>query len=587
MKCKKNKRTLKKRIRTVVSLCILFTVIFFGGLIISLSAMFIRTPAEYITNYVSFSIANEMNSQYFLKQYNIPGLEKFKPDTPKARDWFETLKDYQNPKDFMKLNHKRFEQTDHENDKPGNRTRKSASHDDIEKVPEIFNTPFIGSLVIELNSQVVFSNIYQESTFSDFKLPDESAANSSSDKSDPLKHMLEYFSSIRSYSPLFDSNGVQIGTVSAGVNPYYLLAIYIITVFLIVLAGLFSLIVSNIISKFLTIPAISPLYHLEETFRKIASEDFNPTDIRHIQLKRPLREIENLVNSTNLIMEKLNDYNKTLSDQKLLVESQNEELEAQNEELAESKRQIEEAQALLVQSENMASIGQLTAAITHEINTPLGAINSNVQLCDLLMNSLLSNSTVQADTELFDNLSQIREANSINVFACQRVAEIIKSLKTFSRLDQAEFQEANLIDSLKSVLVLTSNLWKKKISVHEDYEPIPLVKCFPGLLNQVFMNIIVNAIQSIENKGDIYIRTYTDDSSVFVSIKDTGSGIKEENLSRIFESGFSTKGAGLGMGLGLSICKNIVRKHNGDIEVRSEIGNGTEFIVRIPLNPEN
>ena len=222
----------------------------------------------------------------------------------------------------------------------------------------------------------------------------------------------------------------------------------------------------------------------------------------------------------------MKQYSHLLEDQKIILENQNEELEAQNEELTDSKRKIEDAQTMLVQSENMASIGQLTAAITHEINTPLGAISSNVQLYDMLINLLHENNLIHTNPELFDVVERMKETNSINIMACQRVIEIIKSLKTFSKLDQAEFQEVNITDGIKSVLILTSNLWKNKIKIHEDYGDIPIVKCFPGLLNQVFMNILVNAIQAVKDKGDIYIKTFVDNEYLNVSIKDTGIGIR-------------------------------------------------------------
>jgi signal transduction histidine kinase len=149
----------------------------------------------------------------------------------------------------------------------------------------------------------------------------------------------------------------------------------------------------------------------------------------------------------------------------------------------------------------MASVGQLTAAITHEINTPLGAIHSNAQIFDMLLNKLMGFNSINNDKELGDTAQQMKEANDISIMACDRVSQIIKSLKNFSKIDQAEFQEADLDEGVRSVLVLTSNLWKRKITIHEEYGSLPMVRCYPGLLNQVFMNLVVNAIQSIEKKG--------------------------------------------------------------------------------------
>jgi signal transduction histidine kinase len=232
----------------------------------------------------------------------------------------------------------------------------------------------------------------------------------------------------------------------------------------------------------------------------------------------------------------------------------------------------------------MASVGLLTAAITHEINTPMGAINSNVQIEDMLLNELMANPAVQSNEELNAMLGQLNEANGVNLTACSRIIEIIKSLKTISRLDQADFQEADINEGIRSVLVLTNNLLKRRITVHEDFGSIPPVKCFPGQLNQVFMNIIVNASQAIEGEGEIFIRTYQKDRDIYISIRDTGTGIREENLTKIFDPGFTTKGIGVGLGLGLYISYNIIQNHKGEISVSSEYGKGAEFTIRIPMD---
>ena len=334
---------------------------------------------------------------------------------------------------------------------------------------------------------------------------------------------------------------------------------------------------------FLIIPIINPLKQLETKFRAIAEGDQETAENTQIVLKKPLREIESLASSTNSIMTKLMGYNEMLENQKIALENQNAELEVQNEELMESKQQIHKQQAQLVQSEKMASVGLLTAAITHEINTPIGAINSNAQLEEMVLGVLLNHPAVESDDELIIMFSQLKEANEVNLMACKRIIEIIKSLKSFSRLDQAEFQEADIKESIKSVLVLTNNLLKRRITVHEDYGDIPKVKCFPGQLNQVIMNIIVNATQAIEGEGEIYIKTYQLDSDLCISIRDTGIGIKEENISKIFDPGFTTKGVGVGLGLGLYISYNIIQNHNGQISVISEPGKGAEFTIKIPL----
>lgn len=307
--------------------------------------------------------------------------------------------------------------------------------------------------------------------------------------------------------------------------------------------------------------------------------------------------MESLADSTNTIIRKLHDYGavlenqnklleeqkETVENQKDILESQNAELEMQNEELINSKNKIQQQQGQLIQSEKMASVGMLTAAITHEINTPMGAINSNAQLEDMVLESMAGNRIIQEDEELSSLFARLKEVNDINLIACDRIIEIIKSLKSFSRLDQAEFQEANINDGIKSVLVLTRNLLKNRITVHEDYAELPMVKCFPGQLNQVIMNIVVNASQAIEGEGDLYIRTYQGENNVYIAIKDTGIGIRQEDISKLFDPGYTTKGVGVGLGLGLYLSYNIMHGHKGDITVNSEVGKGAEFILRIPM----
>jgi signal transduction histidine kinase len=285
-------------------------------------------------------------------------------------------------------------------------------------------------------------------------------------------------------------------------------------------------------------------------------------------------------------MKKLNGYNEILESQKVVLENQNAELEAQNTELLESKDKIQKQQAQLIQSEKMASVGLLTAAITHEINTPIGAINSNSQMVELLLQQLTDNPTIQSEGNLKEVFDQLTEVNNINLTACGRITEIIRSLKSFSRLDQAEFQDADINEGIKSVLVLTNNLLKRRITVHEEYEELPPVRCFPGQLNQVIMNIIVNASQAINGEGEIFIHTYQQDGYLYISIRDTGAGIAKEDMQKIFEPGFTTKGVGIGLGLGLYISYNIIRNHSGEILVNSEPGKGAEFIVMIPMNNE-
>jgi signal transduction histidine kinase len=407
-----------------------------------------------------------------------------------------------------------------------------------------------------------------------------------SDEQVDIKKLSGFYEDTEAIKPILDSNSNQIGSITVRVNSRIIMGIMVPILVVIIFLSIVALIIAKILSMFLVIPIINPLNQLEKKVKAIADEDHETAASTQIILKKPLREIESLADSTNAIMKKLNSYNEMLENQKRALENQNAELEAQNDELMGSKLQIQKQQSQLVQSEKMASVGLLTAAITHEINTPIGAINSNVQLADMLLNGLMEYVSTQSDDELSLMLSQLKEINDVNLVACSRIIEIIKSLKSFSRLDQAEFQEANINEGIKSVLVLTNNLLKRRIKVHEELGDIPPVKCFPGQLNQVFMNIIVNASQAIEGEGEIFIHTYEQERHIIIKIKDTGTGIKEEHISKIFDPGFTTKGVGVGLGLGLYITYNIIQNHNGEISVVSELGKGTEFIIKIPMDNE-
>lgn len=395
-----------------------------------------------------------------------------------------------------------------------------------------------------------------------------------------LSELVEVMSAAQ---PIFDEQDNQIGTVSVSVNPQ-IIAIIALPILVVVGLSIIALIIAKILSLFLTIPIINPILQLETKMKALADDDEETASSTQLVLKKPLREIESLAESTNEIMNRLHSYNLRLEDQNDALERQNAELEVQNDELERSRDQIQKQQAQLVQSEKMASVGLLTAAITHEINTPIGAINSNAQIEDMLLSQLTGHAMVKADKELADMLTQLKEVNDINLTACQRITEIIKSLKSYSRLDQAEYQEADINEGIKSVLVLTNNLLKKRIKVHEEYGDIGPVKCFPGQLNQVFMNIIVNASQAIEGEGEIFIQTTRKENDIIISIRDTGTGIKSEDIPKIFDPGFTTKGVGIGLGLGLYISYNIIQNHNGEISVLSEPGKGTAFIIRIPID---
>ena len=260
-----------------------------------------------------------------------------------------------------------------------------------------------------------------------------------------------------------------------------------------------------------------------------------------------------------------------------------------NRALEETNRHLREAQAQLVQSAKMASLGNLVAGVAHEINTPIGAANSAADVSgrciDRIVDVLDHNETVAAiveDAQFQKALKLLKDSNQIAVTAGERIARIVRTLRNFARLDESDFQEADVHEGLDSTLTLLHHELKNRISVVKEYGEIPPICCYPNELNQVFMNLLVNAIQAIEGQGTIRIETTVDRAYVYVKISDTGVGIPPRDIDRIFDPGFTTKGVGVGTGLGLSISYNIVQKHRGKIEVESEVGKGSTFTVRIP-----
>ena len=525
----KNRRTLKKRIKRATSLSAMITVLFMSGVIIFIILVASQSFAAYQAEVVSYSIQKEINSGKAILPLGISNIDDLKENNPHLKRWVEDINNKTIINTFIPY------------------------YSDINKL----------YIKIEMKDKIIYSNEVEEPYNEDID---------------------EFYKDTESIKPIFDANNNEIGQISVRVNPRFLFAMVMPLMGVIVFLGLVAMIISKILSMFLVIPVINPIKQLETKVRALADGDQETAANTQLVLKKPLREIESLADSTNSIMNKLKGYNDLLEKQKFVLENYNSELEVQNEELIESKQQIQQQQAQLIQSEKMASVGLLTAAITHEINTPIGAINSNAQLEEMILGVLLNHPAVVADDELIILFAQLKEANETNLMACKRIIEIIKSLKSFSRLDQADFQEADINEGIKSVLVLTNNLLKRRITVHEDYGNIPRVKCFPGQLNQVFMNIIVNASQAIEGEGELFIRTCQQDRYICVNIRDTGIGIKEENLSKIFDPGFTTKGVGVGLGLGLYISYNIVQNHNGIITVKSEEGKGAEFTIKIPMD---
>ena len=259
-------------------------------------------------------------------------------------------------------------------------------------------------------------------------------------------------------------------------------------------------------------------------------------------------------------------------------------------ELAEANQERRATQAQLVQSEKMASLGSLVAGIAHEINTPVGAMtsmhNTLVRGVEKLKEHLeTSNPELFAnDKKLLKIFGVINDANQVINSGATRVGEIVRRLRSFARLDEAELKNVDIHEGLEDTLTLVHHQIKHHIEIVRDYGDLPEISVYPSRLNQVFLNLLNNARQAISDADTITIRTAVEDDRVTVAIRDDGAGIAPENLAKVFDPGFTTKGVGVGTGLGLSICYQIIQDHHGTITAESTLGEGTRFTIRLPMN---
>ncbi len=282
-------------------------------------------------------------------------------------------------------------------------------------------------------------------------------------------------------------------------------------------------------------------------------------------------------------------------------------LQMKNNELEEAYKEISYTQAKVVQQEKMATIGQLAAGVAHEVNNPTGFISSNLGTLDRYSNRLAEFINVQSEElesvqspETLEKLKGIRKKLKIDYViedindlikesleGADRIKNIVQNLKSFARVDESDCKPADINECIESTLNIIWNELKYKATIEKEYGELPLTRCYPQQLNQVFMNLLVNAGHAIEKQGEIKIKTWNGDGFVNVLISDTGQGIPEDKVDKIFDPFFTTKEAGIGTGLGLSISHDIVKKHEGDISVETKFGEGTKFTVKIPVVEED
>lgn len=286
-------------------------------------------------------------------------------------------------------------------------------------------------------------------------------------------------------------------------------------------------------------------------------------------------------------------------------------LRESREDLKKTVEQLKITQNQLLQQEKMASIGQLAAGVAHEINNPMGFITSNLSTLKDYMKKITEYNTICGESvqgikaidhervkecvqkiedsfkklQLDFILGDIADLIEESLEGAGRVRKIVTDLKSFSHQDDEKLQEADINQGLLSTINIVWNELKYKATLTKELGDLPLVRCYPQKLNQVFMNILINAGHAIEEQGEIRVKSAVADERVFIEISDTGCGIPQENINRIFEPFFTTKEVGKGTGMGLSLAYDIIHnKHGGEITIESHVGKGTTFRIHIPIN---
>ena len=333
-------------------------------------------------------------------------------------------------------------------------------------------------------------------------------------------------------------------------------------------------------------------------------------------------EVGTLATSLNQLVDWVEDYTKELElardnlEQRVEERTQELELERQNleqrveertQELQKILQDLTATQTQLIQSEKMSSLGEMVAGIAHEVNNPVNFIYGNVEYANEYIKDLLSlidlyqQEYPESNLKIADRIAEIdldyiakdilRVLSSMKMGA-ERIRQIVLSLRNFSRLDEADKKEVNIHEGIDNSLFILNHKISKEITIIKNYGNLPEIECYPAQLNQVFMNILNNAIDAVveaENQPDKHINIDTfklDDHLIKVVIRDNGSGITPEIINKLFNPFFTTKPVGKGTGLGLSISYKIIEKHKGKIEVRSELGKGTEFIIILPIKTD-
>ncbi|GAB5605837.1 sensor histidine kinase [Sideroxyarcus sp. TK5] len=295
-----------------------------------------------------------------------------------------------------------------------------------------------------------------------------------------------------------------------------------------------------------------------------------------------------------------------------LLKAMEVQMRANTAELEQAYAQLKSSQLALVQSEKMASLGQMVAGVAHEINTPLGYVQNNVAIgqelfaqmqgvlgtYESLIDQLLDGNAdeeqlaaqmqlaaaMRRDANMQEMLGEMNGLMADSLYGIEQISGLVHDLKNFSRMDAAANDLANLNDCIESALNIGRNVLKNKVEVVKDLAQLPEIMCAPSQLNQVFLNLFTNAAQAMETQGKLFIKSWHDADSIHIGVSDNGKGIPPDIIGRIFDPFFTTKPVGEGTGLGLAISHQIIQQHGGSIRVESRPGEGTSFHISLPLD---
>lgn len=380
-----------------------------------------------------------------------------------------------------------------------------------------------------------------------------------------------------------------------------------VTTTLLLITFLLSAFLAAGLSRLIAIPAL----HLVAAAKGVAAgnlavqlDSTRKDELGHLaqsfnQMTAALREAREKMQRQAEAMQTINE---ELEEKTRHLQEQNAEIAQKNHDLENALQKLKRTQQQLVQSEKMASLGQLTAGIAHEINNPVNFVSANVNplrrdLADLF-DIIARYEEISAAAHLQEHFVSVNELKQKLDFSyvqqevesllngiqegAQRTADIVRGLRNFTRLDEDARKPADINKNIESTLLMLQHQLKNRVEVIKDFGNMPEIMCYPGKLNQALLNILSNASQAIEGRGKIFIKTLYDGEIVTISIKDTGKGMTEAVKQHIFEPFFTTKEIGEGTGLGLSITYGIIEAHDGNIEVYSEPGKGSEFVITLP-----